>query len=655
MISSRSNKRPAALGFALVTAVVIGGMAWATSATLRLERVEQETRLAAEHKSRILLAINALDEFVYPHLAVETGRGYQDYVRFSPASDVYDPEFEQYPPGMVRQRSPIAEGSGCPWIELYFQVDPGPDEVRWSSPQISDLSSDLVSKLGVRYDDNYREAYLTMLRLQEALPLVDMIEGVERAYAQSQRSAVDHDPEPVPRTAPVQTVAARTGGAEWVDNAPEKQSAAAAHQLLQRRQQSRFEQGLSALAQSQMGCATTEQINANVRNTFWQTGGQIEFSSTTPNVDVIPLLFKPLWYKLEGGDDGLVFVRKVEAGAARFYQGFTVRWDRLRNELLKEIRAALPTADLVPVRDGDTPTEDRMATLPVRLEPNEVPVVPAAAVWEKVRLTLVTSWLAAIGVLAAAGIGFRNLVALTERRLQFAYAVTHELRTPLTTFQLYSDMLAAGLVPEDSRQEYFETLNKESKRLSDLVEGVLEYARLENQKVTLHPSITTAPGLMQIISDQISERCKRHGVVLRAENAVVNGLAVYTDVDLIKQVTGVLVNNACRHAGDSADPTVIVRLEADEDRLHLDVIDTGPGIDRADARLVFRPFRRGRNAEAKAQSGIGLGLALARGWAQLLGGRLELAARRHPVHGGAHFRLSIPLKSNAMPEPTNAN
>jgi signal transduction histidine kinase len=317
----------------------------------------------------------------------------------------------------------------------------------------------------------------------------------------------------------------------------------------------------------------------------------------------------------------------------------------LRGSLLSEIQDAFPKADLVPVSDVDAPAEDRMATLPVRLVPGEFPVVPAAAVWEKVRFTLVTSWMAAIGVLAAAGIGFRNLVALTERRLQFAYAVTHELRTPLTTFQLYSDMLAAGLVPEESRQEYFETLNKESKRLSDLVEGVLEYARLENQKVTLHPALTTAPGLMQIISDQIAERCKRHGVTLKTENTVENGLLIRTDVDLIKQITGVLVNNACRHAGDSSDPTVIVRVEAEDDRLHLDVIDTGPGIERADARLVFRPFRRGRHAEKKAQSGIGLGLALARGWATLLGGRLELAARRHPQHGGAHFRLSIPRES----------
>ena len=74
----------------------------------------------------------------------------------------------------------------------------------------------------------------------------------------------------------------------------------------------------------------------------------------------------------------------------------------------------------------------------------------------------------------------------------------------------------------------------------------------------------------------------------------------------------------------------------------MDVVDTGPGIERKDVRSIFKPFRRGSDADRSARGGIGLGLALARSWASLLGGRLDLIAGNHPKLGGAHFRLTIP-------------
>jgi len=263
----------------------------------------------------------------------------------------------------------------------------------------------------------------------------------------------------------------------------------------------------------------------------------------------------------------------------------------------------------------------------------------------EVFVTLAMTWVITLGVLGVAGWGVANLVAQTNRRLQFAYAVTHELRTPLTTFRLYADMLAAGLVPNDKKQEYLDALNRESLRLSNLVQSVLEYARVENHKVRLNPVTTDAPALLERLTESLRMRCDEQGVRVEARNDVANGQALHTDVELINQIAAVLVDNAIRHARDSADPAVVVHLLGGNGRLHLDVVDSGPGIDRKDTRNIFKPFRRGGGAEAAAQRGIGLGLALAREWAHLLGGRLDLLARRDPSYGGAHFRLSIPANS----------
>ena len=144
-------------------------------------------------------------------------------------------------------------------------------------------------------------------------------------------------------------------------------------------------------------------------------------------------------------------------------------------KLLDQIDHLFPEAELLPVRlapqDPEPGDETKMASLPVHLSVPEVAGGASAAAWHRVRPTLLTTWAAAAVVLIVAGWGLRNLVALTERRTQFAYTVTHELRTPLTTFRLYTDMLSAGLVPEKSKQEYLDTLNRESIRLSNLVEG----------------------------------------------------------------------------------------------------------------------------------------------------------------------------------------
>ena len=200
------------------------------------------------------------------------------------------------------------------------------------------------------------------------------------------------------------------------------------------------------------------------------------------------------------------------------------------------------------------------------------------------------------------------------------------------------------VTPESSKQEYLDTLNRESARLSSLVEGVLEYARLENYRARLNPVDTDGPSLLNHIAETLKKRCEAYGVQPQTENLMTNGLSLHTDIDVVQRIAGVLVNNACRHARDAEDARVLVRLSSHEEHIYIDVIDTGRGVERRDARNIFKPFRRGRLADAAAQGGIGLGLALARSWAKLLGGQLELASRHHTRYGGAHFRVTIPTQ-----------
>src|SRR5262249_35249768 len=119
---------------------------------------------------------------------------------------------------------------------------------------------------------------------------------------------------------------------------------------------------------------------------------------------------------------------------------------------------------------------------------------------------------------------------------------------------------------------------------------------------------------------------------------------LFTDVQLVQQVLGNLIDNACKYSQGAEDRRIWLRARAlDSRRLVLEVEDRGPGVPSGERRSIFRPFRRGRGADVTA-GGVGLGLALAQRWAQLLDGRLTLRPAAEEK-SGACFQLELPFRS----------
>lgn len=642
MRGSRRTRLVAAVGFLIIAVLLIGGMAWATVAT-----VELATRnVQEEHLRNVRWAVSEMDRYVSGVLESEVARPYTDYLAFHAA----EPEVvwagdgtELQEADLVVLKSPITEaGPPHDWIDLYFQVD---EDGAWTSPQVPlprDVPGWVVDSLP-EASPVYR-AHSTLSWLESALPVAELWNRVDEAAERERLSASGQNE--APKREAVQ--GARSAGPKHAHPHPPVISD------YQRRSQSNIAAQRSSLPSDQ--CVHVRLVDYHLveqRVRGFSVREQALYACSEPVfVGISPVPMTSLWLGIrEEGRPKLAFVRSGYEDNKRVHQGFVADWSRLKAALLARIGPWFARADLQPVADDmsvdPAVSATAMSSMPARLVVPDIPGGASAAAWRSVRGVLFTTWTVAAAALALAGWGLRNLVALTERRMQFAYAVTHELRTPLTTFRLYSDMLSAGLVPEESKPEYFDTLNRESVRLSGLVEGVLEYARLDNHKVQLNPSDTDAPALLAALSEELDKRCTENGVEARTRNQVPNGQGLWTDVDLVSQIAGVLINNACRHARGADKPAVVVELSADNSCLHLDVIDTGPGIDRADARTIFKPFRRGRRAASTAQAGIGLGLALARSWAGLLGGRLDLVARHHAQFGGAHFRLTLPAQLHA--------
>ena len=219
-------------------------------------------------------------------------------------------------------------------------------------------------------------------------------------------------------------------------------------------------------------------------------------------------------------------------------------------------------------------------------------------------------------------------------------AVTHELRTPLTTLRLYLDMLTSGLVTDGrQRDEYVRTLAGEAERLHRLIVNVLDFARLEKSRPDVQKSPVDVAALLDQVRRTWAERCAAAGKDLRFACDLPAGTVIATDAGLVEQVLANLIDNAQKYSRDAADPVVTVRAFGVEGGVAFEVEDRGPGVAVPERRRIFRPFRRGRDADVTA-GGVGLGLALATRWAGLLGGRLAVVGGRDGI--GACFRLTVP-------------
>jgi signal transduction histidine kinase len=281
-----------------------------------------------------------------------------------------------------------------------------------------------------------------------------------------------------------------------------------------------------------------------------------------------------------------------------------------------------------------------MTALPVEVVPAPAAATLSPPRWTPLRIGLAIAWAAVMLALLSVGVGGWSLLNLSERRSRFVSAVTHELRTPLTTLRLYLDMLTNGLVQEERQKaEYLQTLHAEAERLNRLIANVLDFSRLEKQRPQLTKTPVVVAALLAEVGATWQGRCQGAGKELVIENAISPEGKVVTDVHLVQQILGNLIDNACKYSRSAEDRRIRLRARQEKKHLVLEVEDRGPGIASPERRSIFNPFRRGHRSEEVA-GGVGLGLALARRWTHLLDGKLTLQSPSETT--GACFRLELP-------------
>ncbi len=354
--------------------------------------------------------------------------------------------------------------------------------------------------------------------------------------------------------------------------------------------------------------------------------------------------FTPRW---AGGQ--LFLLRTVSNSSQKYIQGIWLDWESVRKVLLSSIADFLPDADLVPLTSGEV-TRDNvtrvLAGLPVLIEPGRLPD-HAVSGMSSMRRALVVVCGFALAAAVVAVFLFRGLVKLSERRATFVSAVTHELRTPLTTFNLYTEMLTEGLVPQKKMTSYFATLRQEALRLTHLVDNVLSFSRLEKSRPGRHPECISLEGLKEAVLKHISPRLEGAGMTVEAllDDREAER-EVCTDVTAVEQIMYNLAENAAKYAaGEGA--AVIWEIRPRGKSLVLRFRDNGPGIPESLRKKLFRPFSRSAEEAAGKKPGVGLGLALSREIARDLGGELDWEQQEGR---GACFVLTLPWKTGKSRE-----
>jgi signal transduction histidine kinase len=371
----------------------------------------------------------------------------------------------------------------------------------------------------------------------------------------------------------------------------------------------------------------------------------------------------------------LFLLREVVIGNGTLVQGVWLDWPRLREYLVEQVSGRLPGATLVPVvgedqagpgarveeagARADGRLARRLAAIPaeLHLEPRALEAMRRRLMaeagaggiigaWTPMKTALSLAWVAAAAAVVTIALVLRASMDLAERRGRFVSAVTHELRTPLTTFCLYSQMLADGMVPQESaRREYLGTLKREAQRLARIVENVLEYARLGRParrgggRPANHRDHVAAADLVERLAGPLRERAEQAGMSLVVEAEGLEGAALDTDVQSVERIVYNLVDNACKYAADAPDGRVYLGVRRGAGCVEIEVSDHGPGVRAEDEARLFDPFYRGSSAADASSPGLGLGLALARGLARQLGGDLRLVRHAGP---GAKFLLTLP-------------
>jgi signal transduction histidine kinase len=231
-----------------------------------------------------------------------------------------------------------------------------------------------------------------------------------------------------------------------------------------------------------------------------------------------------------------------------------------------------------------------------------------------------------------------KVVELARLKSEFVATVSHEFRTPLMSIRYLSEMLDGGRVKgEDKKKIYYSKINKESERLSRLIENMLDFSKIEAGMKEYKFEALNVKELVEKSASRFREYMADKKMIL--EYKIQNSLPViHADREAISRALFNLMDNAVKYSGKN--PELNLRAFFKDETVFLEVQDNGAGIIKDDQKKVFQKFYRSTHDASKSIEGSGIGLTLVDHIVKAHGGRVMLES---DLNKGTTVTIELPV------------
>lgn len=225
-----------------------------------------------------------------------------------------------------------------------------------------------------------------------------------------------------------------------------------------------------------------------------------------------------------------------------------------------------------------------------------------------------------------------------ELKTKFLSNMTHEFRTPVNSILALTNLLAERIGSEPDQKDEVFYIRKSAQQLSDLVNDLLDIAKVEAGKIEIRPAPFEIPALFGALRGMLRPLLVNPALNLVFEE--VDGLLpMYSDESKVSQILRNFISNALKYT-ERGEVRVSATLNDARDAITFSVADTGIGIPEADIPRVFDEFVQIDNPLQRRSKGTGLGLPLSKRLAELLGGEIAVQST---LGLGSVFSVTLPL------------
>ncbi|WP_164668400.1 two-component system histidine kinase PnpS [Virgibacillus doumboii] len=229
-----------------------------------------------------------------------------------------------------------------------------------------------------------------------------------------------------------------------------------------------------------------------------------------------------------------------------------------------------------------------------------------------------------------------DLKKLELMRKDFVANVSHELKTPITSIKGFAETLLDGAMNDkETLQNFLEIINDESARLQGLIEDLLTLSRLEKDEFKLVKTKVNVNELVDEVLPIMKQSAEQKIISLTAD--IGEKLSLHADRERVKQVLINLLANAINYTPENGQVNLMVTDTGDN--IHIQVSDTGIGMDEDAIPRVFERFYRVDKARSRNTGGTGLGLAIVKHIVEVHEGDIKVESE---LNKGSTFHIYIP-------------